>query len=126
MTATNPARILVVDDEPDVAGLLADILGALGYEVVTAENGRRALDRLAEHAVDLVISDVMMPVLDGPALYREAVVRFPHLRQRFIWMTGEVPVTETRTFLSTTGAPLLSKPFTLATARDTVRRLLEA
>jgi CheY-like chemotaxis protein len=126
MTAPGRPCILVVDDEPGIAELLTELLSALGYEVVTAEHGRRALDRLAERPVDLMISDVMMPVLDGPGLYREATRQFPYLRERFIWITGEVPGTEMREFLYATGAPLLPKPFTLESVRHAIRRGLES
>lgn len=59
-------RILVVDDEPDAADVLADILASDGHAVDTAPNGRVALDRLGEPAYDLVLSDIKMPEMDGP------------------------------------------------------------
>ena len=59
------ARILIVDDEPDILLMLRMSLEDEGHEVVMAADGEMALDRIAEHHPDLVLLDVMMPVLDG-------------------------------------------------------------
>lgn len=58
-------KVLVVDDEVVMQGLLEDILSAEGYEVVIATNGQEGLDRIEEVHPDLVVLDLMMPVLDG-------------------------------------------------------------
>ena len=59
------ARVLVVDDEPDILLLHRLNLEAAGYEVLLAADGMKALERIAEDAPDVVVLDVMMPVLDG-------------------------------------------------------------
>jgi CheY-like chemotaxis protein len=59
------ARILVVDDDPSIVKLLTLNLEIEGYEVVSAANGREALEAVAEHDPDLVVCDVMMPVMNG-------------------------------------------------------------
>jgi DNA-binding response OmpR family regulator len=59
------ARILVIDDAPDLALVLRMQLERAGHEVVTAENGRRGLRSFYEHRPDLVVLDVRMPELDG-------------------------------------------------------------
>jgi CheY-like chemotaxis protein len=66
-----PARILVVDDSPTQARLLEYILMENGYLVALAQNGRQALERIAELRPALVISDVLMPEMDGFELCRE-------------------------------------------------------
>jgi DNA-binding response OmpR family regulator len=58
-------RILVVDDEPDILLLLRMNLEAEGHDVLLAADGEMALARIAEHKPDLVLLDVMMPLLDG-------------------------------------------------------------
>lgn len=64
------ATILVVDDEFGIGELLEALLQDDGHHVLTAMNGRHALERIAESKPDLVISDLMMPVMDGAALLR--------------------------------------------------------
>jgi CheY-like chemotaxis protein len=61
-------RVLVVDDEPDVLLMLRMSLEDEGYDVVLAPDGQAGLERLAEHRPDLVLLDLMMPVLDGWAV----------------------------------------------------------
>jgi CheY-like chemotaxis protein len=64
------ATILIVDDSPVSQRLLGYTLQRCGYEIVMAGHGGEALDRLAERAVDLVISDLEMPEVDGLTLLR--------------------------------------------------------
>jgi CheY-like chemotaxis protein len=59
------SKILIVDDEPFNVDLLEQQLEELGYETVSAANGREALDKVASEAPDLILLDVMMPVMDG-------------------------------------------------------------
>ncbi len=68
-------RILLVDDEPTVQTLLSYPLRKDGYEVVGADDGRQALDRFAEQPFDLVVLDVMLPVLDGLEVCRRLRAR---------------------------------------------------
>jgi CheY-like chemotaxis protein len=72
--------ILIVEDEFGLAEMLRDMLRELGYEVTLAINGRSALEALAERTVDLVITDLMMPVLDGLEL--AAAIRDDQARRR--------------------------------------------
>lgn len=60
-----PLRILVVDDDPMIVRLLRLNFEMDGYDVVEASNGKEALGAVAEHKPDLVVCDVMMPVMDG-------------------------------------------------------------
>ncbi len=72
------AVVLVVDDEFGIALLLKDVLEDEGHRVLVANNGRQALERVAEEAPNLVITDYMMPVMDGAALL-DALERDPAL-----------------------------------------------
>lgn len=63
--SVTPRRILVVDDEPGIRETLVHLLRALGYDVIEAEGGRAGLARLAEGAVDLVLTDLGMPDVNG-------------------------------------------------------------
>lgn len=62
------ARILIVDDEPDLRGMVRLVLELAGHDVVEAHHGAAALQRLGEDRVDLLITDVMMPVMSGTEL----------------------------------------------------------
>jgi two-component system chemotaxis response regulator CheY len=58
-------KILIVDDSPSVLAVLEDMLDDLGYEVVTAHNGKQACQLLETNRYDLIITDLTMPVMDG-------------------------------------------------------------
>ncbi len=69
--STDGARILVVDDDVPIRELLVSLLTENGYAVIEAAHGAAALDVLSDTTVDLVISDIMMPLLDGVRLCRQ-------------------------------------------------------
>ena len=116
--------ILVVDDERDLAEILVEALGREGHRVAMADNGADALRRLAQHKYDLVVSDTKMPVMDGVHFFNEIERRFPGLRKRIIFVTGDVLDAEKRRFLESSGAPFLTKPLDLGEVRRMVRRVL--
>lgn len=118
------ARILVVDDNPHVAGMLSDLLSISGHHADIARNGARALERLAEREFDLIISDVMMPELGGEGLYRELERRHPRYLERLIFMTGRHD-REVVAFLGDAPVPVLRKPFSIADVRRHVRAALD-
>jgi CheY-like chemotaxis protein len=96
--------ILVVDDEAEVAALVSDILTAEGYAVTTTTFPGLALQLIAEHSFDLLVTDVMMPRMTGCELARQVHHLSPHTRVLF--MSGYV-VRE----VIATGLPCLLKPF---------------
>lgn len=104
-------RALVVDDEPDLADLLAEILAQDGFEVEVADGGRSALDRLAGRDYDLVISDLRMPDMDGPALYRVLERDRPELAARMLFVTGDTLSPDASAFIEAVGRPVIEKPF---------------
>jgi two-component system NtrC family sensor kinase len=104
-------RVLVVDDEPDVAGVLVDLLRAQHEHVDAVADGRAALEKIGEAAYDLILCDVRMPGLDGPELYRALRLLHPELLSRFVFLTGDTLNPESREFVQETGAPCISKPF---------------
>lgn len=66
----NHRRLLLIDDDPNLILLVKDYLEFRGYEVITAENGREALEVLEKDIPDMIICDVMMPEMDGYALVK--------------------------------------------------------
>jgi two-component system NtrC family sensor kinase len=117
--------ILVVDDEPGIASALAYLLRRNHHEVETAANGRIALQKLQQRAYDLILSDIRMPDLDGPGLYRELEHHHPQLLKRIIFLTGDTLSPETKAFLEQARVLRLSKPFTAAEVRRAVQRALQ-
>ncbi len=68
INSTDQGRLMLVDDDPNLILLVKDYLEFRGYQVMTAENGREALELLEEQIPDLIICDVMMPEMDGYTL----------------------------------------------------------
>jgi DNA-binding NarL/FixJ family response regulator len=66
----NHRRLLLIDDDPNLILLVKDYLEFRGYEVITAENGREALEVLEQEIPDMIICDVMMPEMDGYSLVK--------------------------------------------------------
>ena len=81
-------RILVVDDEQDIREMVRRHFQFLGYQVLTAGNGKEALEILAGNKIDIVISDIIMPVMDGVELLRN--IRNDYPMTRAIMITGYV------------------------------------
>lgn len=118
---TKKRRLLVVDDEQDVLEALADILVIQGHEVTAVQSGQAALTELRKGPFDGLLSDLRMPEIDGPQLYREIEETFPEMAERTAFVTGDDLSTDARKFLETCGRPSLRKPF----LPDQVASLLE-
>jgi two-component system NtrC family sensor kinase len=122
--ADETRRILVVDDEPEVAALMREVLEGAGFDVLAAESGAVALEMLAEARFDAVVSDVRMPDLDGPALWRRLRQEQPALAGRVLFVSGDTLSDAARQSLAECGAPTLDKPFTSADLLGAVRAVL--
>jgi signal transduction histidine kinase len=116
--------VLIVDDEAALAEVVAEAVERDGHSTGIASSGAMALEMLARQPYDLIISDTKMPRLDGETFYAELQRRFPQLRDRIIFLTGDVLSADKREFLERTGAPALAKPCDLNEIRRTVHRLL--
>ncbi|MBI1737349.1 MAG: PAS domain S-box protein [Candidatus Rokubacteria bacterium] len=124
VVSCEPRRVLVVDDEEDVAQLLAEILTRAGHRVDIAMNGRQAVERLSAATYDVIVSDVKMPDMDGIGLYRAVASRWPALLDRFAFITGDVVNPATALFVETSGAPSLRKPFMVRDVLLLLQRLV--
>jgi PAS domain S-box-containing protein len=118
------ARVLVVDDEPELAGLMRDMLEGAGYDVATAESGAVALELLNEARFDAIVSDLRMPDMDGAALWREVSVRQPQLARCMLFVTGDTLSPDAREFLRGARCAALDKPFSKADLLGRVAALL--
>ena len=125
---TTPAprarRILVVDDEADVAELTAEILSRDGYAVSVARTREEALALLAEGGFDAVLSDLNMPELDGRGLYEMIGNDWPDLRERTGFITGDTMGRASQGFLKEAGRPYIEKPVSPRELRAFVAGLL--
>lgn len=121
----NGSHILVVDDELDVAESLAEILGLDGHDVDVADSGASALMRLQESDYDLILTDLRMPRMDGPTLYREIARKHPALAARVAVVTGDSLEAAASDFLKEAGLPVLEKPFVPAEVNKIVKDMLE-
>jgi len=104
-------RVLVVDDEPEIAALIGELLEAAGYAATLAASGDAALQHLREATWDAVVCDLRMPGLDGPALWREIGRVAPALSRRVLFVTGDTLSRGAQDFLDASGCPRLDKPF---------------
>ena len=105
MTAHLPGTILVIDDEPSMLRALTGLLRRDGYRVDTARNGRHALAQLQARPYDVILCDLQMPDVDGPAFYALLTQQYPALCQRVIFLTGNTRGAASRTFLEQSGRP---------------------
>ncbi|QRN99087.1 response regulator [Archangium violaceum] len=112
-------NILVVEDEFDVQQVVADVLRDEGYEVAVCGNGREALEYLRKHRPDVVVMDVMMPILSGPQVL-EQMAKSPELKGVPVILMSEIspPESEPRRWRS-----FLRKPFRLEQLLDAVSRV---
>lgn len=114
--------VLVVDDEPLIAMALQAALEDENYRVLTAANGKQGLQRLAETRADIVVLDMMMPVMNGPAMLR-ALAADPDLRGIPVIIVSSLPEATIRSQTDRAAAILL-KPYTAAEVIGAMARVL--
>jgi len=116
------STVLVVEDEFGIADLFDAILSDEGYRVLTAINGQHALEVLAKERADLIFTDFMMPVLDGPGLLR-AMADDPALRGIPVVLMSSLP--ETTVSKRCSGyVSFMRKPFNVSNVIETAARFL--
>ena len=120
-------QILVVDDFEDVRESLAEVLEDSGNQVITAANGLEAMDAIKHQKISLVISDILMPEMDGLELITETRKLYPDMK--FILISGGSRYNDDFDYLemskNLTGIEtLLKKPFETETLLNMVDNLL--
>jgi CheY-like chemotaxis protein len=117
--------VLLVDDEKPIRSALRKIFEHGGLTVVEAESGRDALEALAgNRSIAAVVSDFIMPELDGLDFYDALVARSPHLRNRVVFLTGAARDPTVHQPLEDRGVPLINKLDDLSIVLDAVRLVL--
>lgn len=111
-------RVLVVDDDSSIRNVMSQMLGALGYEVMTASHGQDAVEVFQAHGaeIDLVVTDLRMPVMDGYQAVN--LIRQTKPATRIICMSSYARE------CCPSGAAFLPKPFTLQSLQDCVNQVL--
>ncbi len=102
--------VLVVDDDEEVALTLADVLRMRGHEVDTVFGGGDGIEQARRKPYDMIISDVRMPQVDGPSLYRALKKDIRDLDRRMVFMTGDTLGTDLAALLKGTDIPVIEKP----------------
>ncbi len=116
------AKLLVVDDEPNILELLATSLRFAGFEVVTASNGREALEKAETEAPDLAVLDVMLPDMDGFTVTRR--LRSSGRLFPVLFLTAKDDTEDKVTGLTVGGDDYVTKPFSLDEVVARIRAVL--
>ncbi len=115
--------ILVMDDDPTPRHLAILLLEEAGYNVLVAEDGSEGLDVLRANAVDLIVSDIETPVMDGPAMCKQA--HDEHRNGRHMYMTGGTSDDNDKERARATNPyAIMDKPYMPAEFLDTVAKAL--
>lgn len=117
--------VLVVDDEPEVGELIAEILSRDGYVTTTVNSGPEALRNLSENRYSVILSDLKMPDMGGPKLFEHISADHPDQARRLGFITGDTMSPTARAFLDESGRPFLEKPIKPDELRKLVSGILE-
>ena len=117
-------KILLAEDDDDMRRFLVKALEKAGYQVAAFDNGASAYDRLREEPFSLLLTDIVMPEMDGIELARRATELDPDLKVMFI--TGFAAVALNPDSNAPKDAKILSKPFHLRDLVNEVDRMLAA
>lgn len=117
-------HVLIVEDDFELADLLAEVLTLENCTSEYASNGMEALGKLCTANFDAIICDVMMPRVDGRAFYQQVAKDYPYLADRFLFITGQASHRAgLANFISGTGNTLLEKPFDIEPLRAALHEL---
>ena len=110
-----PLRVLVVDDEPSMCRAMSLSLAWYGLEAVAVDSADAALAALEAQQFDVLLVDLRLRGTRGDALYEAAIARQPALRERTLFMTGDISA-EAERAIAATNCPYLRKPFDITLA----------
>ena len=118
-------KILLIEDNEDIRSNTAEILELSNYEVITAENGKLGLEKALKHKPDLIICDIMMPVLDGYGVL-EAIHNNDEIKHTpFIFLTAKTERADFRKGMDLGADDYLTKPFSGAELLSSVEGRLK-
>jgi len=119
------STVLLVDDESSIRSALRKLFERAGLTVLEADSGRGALEAIAsDPGISAVVSDFLMPEINGLDFYDALVARSPHLRKRVVFLTGAARDPQVHQSLEERGVPLVSKLDDLQIVLDAVKLAL--
>lgn len=118
-------RVLVIEDEPTVAQLVSDVLREEGHHVEAVLDSQEGLKRISRDSYDLIVCDLRMPRLDGPAFYDALVRAGSPTRHHILFITGDTLGPRTVEFLKSRRLPYLGKPFLVEELKLAANRILQ-
>ncbi len=104
-------RILAVEDEVEYLEMLKEVMHSLGHRFMIAEDGEQALDQLENERIDVIISDVSMPNMDGLEFHRRVRALREYANTPFIFLTGVANLQSVKKACKSDCDLLLQKPF---------------
>jgi two-component system, cell cycle response regulator DivK len=119
-----PKAILVADDDPDILGIVSMSLETQGYTVYKATNGREAVDSAREHRPDLVLMDMMMPVLSGYEAVSELKADAATSGIPVVGLSAKAMTTDMERATTVGIDGYITKPFRIAQVLTVVREYL--
>ena len=126
MEAPPQTSVLVVDDEPQVVWMLQFSLEAEGFQTFAARNGRTALDELRQHRPQLMLLDIMMPVMDGWSVLQEVRDLPEDERPRVVMVSARASLRDRAKAAELGAVGFVAKPFNVEDLLGVLHRLEQA
>lgn len=123
MTQKPKARILIVDDEPDLRNLLAHVLANAGYEIKEASDGEEAINNLKNQKYDLTLLDIQMPIVNGIQVLK--YIKQNTLKTKAIMLTGYADLKHAMEAKEFGARDFIGKPYKIEDILSTVERVLK-
>jgi CheY-like chemotaxis protein len=125
--AIKKGKILVVDDEPGVRALLEKVLTQSGHSVDAIGDASKAIDKLDAGVIyDVILTDIRMPGMNGTEMYSHILEKTPEMKNRIIFITGDVMGADIKVFLTQNNLPYLAKPFDLKLLKEKIDLIMMA
>ena len=103
-------KILAVEDEPEYLEMLQMVMSSLGHSIVIAKNGLEAIQMMEKEKIDVILSDVAMPSMDGLEFHKRVRSNPSHSETPFIFLTGVASLKQVKDECTTGNDMLLQKP----------------
>ena len=120
-TGERHGRILVIDDEPVVRILLDTVLTEMGYKMDSVRDAVSAMAKLDAGVIyDVILTDVKMPGMGGIELYSRILEKTPAMKNKIMFITGDVMGIDTKTFLTQNNLTYFAKPFNIEALKEKI------